>query len=225
MSKTVKTTKKTKTATVAAPTISGARILTAQEVGVSADANVVDAHGFAVYVRALLQNWRQGTVGVKGRSEVAYANRKPWKQKGTGRARAGSARSPLWRGGGICHGPQPRTRTLCLPQGMKKNVLHSLCLDYITRGKVICLDEALSTDKPHTSQAARLLKNAGLTGKKVNVFLPFDDKIAQSSFVNIKNVRVLFFNQPNAFELASAHWWVVQGKDVSAFKEMVSKWL
>ena len=60
----------------------------------------------AIYVRALLQNWRQGTVACKGRSDVSYSNKKPWKQKGTGRARAGSARSPLWRGGGVIFGPQ-----------------------------------------------------------------------------------------------------------------------
>ena len=74
----------------------------------------------AVYVRSLLQNWRQGTVGCKGRSDVAYSNKKPWKQKGTGRARAGSARSPLWRGGGVIFGPQPRTRVLKAGKQVKK---------------------------------------------------------------------------------------------------------
>ena len=66
----------------------------------------------SIYIRSLLQNWRQGTVACKGRSDVGYSNKKPWKQKGTGRARAGSARSPLWRGGGVIFGPQPRTRVL-----------------------------------------------------------------------------------------------------------------
>ena len=64
----------------------------------------------------MLQNWRQGTVACKGRSDVAFSNKKPWKQKGTGRARAGSARSPLWRKGGVIFGPQPRTRTLTITQ-------------------------------------------------------------------------------------------------------------
>ena len=56
---------------------------------------------YAVWVRALMQNWRQGTVGCKSRGEISFSNKKPWKQKGTGRARAGSSRSPLWRSGGV----------------------------------------------------------------------------------------------------------------------------
>ena len=67
-----------------------------------------------------MQNWRQGTVACKGRSDVAFSNKKPWKQKGTGRARAGSARSPLWRGGGVIFGPQPRTRMLKVAKQVKK---------------------------------------------------------------------------------------------------------
>ena len=70
--------------------------------------------GFSIWIRTLRQNWRQGTVGCKGRSDVSFSNKKPWKQKGTGRARAGSARSPLWRGGGVIFGPQPRVRVLRL---------------------------------------------------------------------------------------------------------------
>src|SRR5438045_8735365 len=66
---------------------------------------------FSTYSRALAQNWRQGTVACKGRSDVAYTGRKPYKQKGTGRARAGDAKSPLWKGGGAIFGPQARPRT------------------------------------------------------------------------------------------------------------------
>ena len=67
---------------------------------------------FARAIRVLLQNWRQGTVGCKSRGEVAFANRKPWRQKGTGRARVSSLRSPLWRKGGVIFGPQARVRKL-----------------------------------------------------------------------------------------------------------------
>src|SRR5690348_5288778 len=78
---------------------------------------------FSTWIRVLANNWRQGTVACKGRADVAYTNRKPWRQKGTGRARTGSARSPLWKGGGAIFGPQARTRTLKLAKKMKHKVL------------------------------------------------------------------------------------------------------
>ena len=93
---------------------------------------------FQFGLRALLQNWRQGTVACKGRSDVAYSNKKPWKQKGTGRARAGSARSPLWRGGGVIFGPQATSRTLRVPQSLRKNVLNALHLE-LSRCRQDCL--------------------------------------------------------------------------------------
>jgi ribosomal protein L4 len=88
-----------------------ASAITVQQLGMPteiADVSVSTSH----YVRALLQNWRQGTVWSRGRSDVSFSNKKPWKQKGTGRARAGSPKSPLWRGGGVIFGPQERSRLL-----------------------------------------------------------------------------------------------------------------
>jgi large subunit ribosomal protein L4 len=99
-------------------TSSISHILTAQDVAVPVSPEHVTQQ-FATWVRTLMQNWRQGTVGVKGRSDVARSNKKPWKQKGTGRARAGSARSPLWRGGGVTFGPQLRSRKLSVSKKTK----------------------------------------------------------------------------------------------------------
>ena len=85
--------------------------------------------GYAQYVRSLMQGWRQGTVGCKGRSDVNKTNKKPWRQKGTGRARAGSARSPLWRGGGVTFGPMPRVRTLKVNSGVRVKALLSVIVN------------------------------------------------------------------------------------------------
>ncbi len=87
------------------------RTVTIKDIGVERPKqnSMVD---FSTWVRSLVQSWRQGTVACKGRSDVARSTKKPWKQKGTGRARAGSARSPIWRGGGVIFGPQKRTRIL-----------------------------------------------------------------------------------------------------------------
>ena len=96
--------------------------LSASDLNIEGARKEISPVAMAVYVRSLLQNWRQGTVACKGRSDVAYSNKKPWKQKGTGRARAGSARSPLWRGGGVIFGPQPRTRVLKAGKQLKRSV-------------------------------------------------------------------------------------------------------
>jgi|GEM_PF-407112 large subunit ribosomal protein L4 len=227
MSEKIKTTKTTKPAKKnAASTAAGVRVVTPKELSLSEDQKrTIDGKDFAISVRALLQNWRQGTVAAKGRSDVSFSNKKPWRQKGTGRARAGSARSPLWRKGGVCHGPQPRTRTLKVSKFLKRNVMSSLLWQYLDQGNVICLSHDLALDRPKTNVASKLLKDAGLQGKKVNIFVQANDPLTHASFSNIKNVRPLFFDQPNAFDLATAQSWVVLEKDLNAFKEMVSKWL
>jgi large subunit ribosomal protein L4 len=179
----------------------------------------------AVYIRSLLQNWRQGTVSCKGRADVAYSNKKPWKQKGTGRARAGSARSPLWRGGGVTFGPQPRTRVLKAGTQVKRNVLNSILFDFLNNKKVVSLDWNSEMQKPSTSQAAKLLKQSGLHQEKIVLFLPTNDYMSHASFINIPNVRILFYDQPNAFDLSNGTRWLVLKKDLEHFKNMVSQWI
>ncbi|MFI5333094.1 MAG: 50S ribosomal protein L4 [Candidatus Babeliales bacterium] len=183
-----------------------------------------DVAGFSLWVRSLLQNWRQGTVACKGRSDVAKANRKPWKQKGTGRARAGSARSPLWRGGGVTFGPQPRVRTLTVSQKLKQGVLNTLLFNFVEKGNVRSLDW-VAGDVPKTATAYAALKQAALHTKKVTLFLPVNDMIAYASFVNLPNVQILFFDQANAYDLAASNCWVFLNKDFDRFKEMASRWI
>src|SRR5260221_6802069 len=85
---------------------------------------------FSTSIRVLTKNWQQGTVASQGRSDVSRTNKKPWKQKGTGRARAGSARSPLWKGGGVIFGPQARIRTLKLSKKARHKVMATILADY-----------------------------------------------------------------------------------------------
>ncbi len=198
--------------------------LTAENLGIEFEKRAVNPTGFSIWVRTLLQNWRQGTVGVKDRSEVSYSNKKPWKQKGTGRARAGSARSPLWRGGGITFGPQPRTRTLKISKKLKKNVMNSLFWNYLESGNIHLLSWQLPTIKPSTREAYSLLNGLGLLDKKLTLFLSMNDVLNYSSFINIPNVQVLFFDEANAFDVVNGGHWLVLQKDIDSFKEMVSKW-
>ncbi len=204
---------------------SAIQTLSASDLNIEGARKEISPVATAVYVRSLLQNWRQGTVACKGRSEVAYSNKKPWKQKGTGRARAGSARSPLWRGGGVIFGPQPRTRVLKAGKQLKRSVLNSVLFNFIEQGKVASLNWDASLQKPATSQAFKLLKNSGLHQDKIVLFLPSNDVMSQASFANIPNVRILFFDQPNAYDLSNGTRWLILNKDLEHFKKMVSQWI
>ncbi len=180
--------------------------------------------GYSQCVRVLLQNWRQGTVGCKDRSEVSYSTRKPWKQKGTGRARAGSLKSPLWRKGGVTFGPQPRTRVLEVPKKLRNKVFSSLFWNFLENQNLISLNWTVE-EKPKTSSAYNALKNANLHDKKIVLFVSKDDYLVHSSFANIPNVRMLLYDQPNAYDLSYGDCWVLLNKDIDAFKEMVSLWI
>lgn len=184
----------------------------------------VNDQTFSVWVRQLLQNWRQGTVASKGRSDVSFSRKKPWKQKGTGRARAGTARSPLWRGGGTIFGPQARVRTLKVSKKMRIGVLNALFWQMVEANNVICLDWQVQGDAPKTSAAYQLLKNAQLENRKVNLLLPIDDVLHSLAFSNIPNVQILAFDELNAYDLSLANVWIVLKKDLDAFKQVVNLW-
>jgi large subunit ribosomal protein L4 len=179
---------------------------------------------FSTCVRSLLQGWRQGTVASKGRSDVALTNKKPWKQKGTGRARAGSARSPLWRGGGVIFGPQERTRSLKVNKKMRRGVLSTVLRTYLDEGKVFASDWYLNNEVPKTALAARFLKHNALNDKKIVLFVMPGDVVTYASFANIPNVSLLYFDQPNVFDLVNSDRWIMFNRDLDRFKEMVSKW-
>lgn len=180
---------------------------------------------YACAVRVLLQNWRQGTVGCKSRGEVAFSNKKPWKQKGTGRARAGSLRSPLWRKGGVIFGPQPRTRTLKINRKQRKACLGALLQELLKKNAICCVDFDFGQDAPKTKKAFELLKNIDLAGKKGVLFLPHDDTTNFAAFRNLPRVAVFSFDEPNAFDLSNTNYWMFLKRDLPLFKDMVAKWI
>lgn len=198
--------------------------LTFKDLGIQETARRESVVGFSTWVRSLMQNWRQGTVACKGRSDVNMSNKKPWKQKGTGRARAGSARSPLWRGGGVIFGPQERSRTLRVAKDTKKKVLGDVLYGFIESGRISCLDW-VSENKPKTSAAFSAIKNAGISSDKLILFVRSDDFLTQASFSNMPNVNMMYFDQPNAFDLVNGNRWVFLKKDFDVFKDMVVRWL
>ncbi|GIU82130.1 MAG: 50S ribosomal protein L4 [Acidobacteria bacterium] len=116
-------------------------------------------------VRNFLANHRRGTVATKTRGDVSGSGRKLWRQKGTGRARVGSIRSPLWRKGGTVHGPQPRDWSYNLPKKMRQGALRSALSERLREGNLIVVDE-FYLGSPKTKEFAKVLGNFGLLSEK-----------------------------------------------------------
>ena len=150
-------------------------------------------------VTAQLAAKRQGTQSTKTRSEVRGGGAKPWRQKGTGRARAGSSRSPIWRGGGVALGPKPRSYEQKTPKKMKRLALASALSDRAADGKVIVVDN-WGWATPSTKAAVGALTALGAEGK-VLVVLEADDSTAWLSFRNLPNVHVLTRGELNTFDV------------------------
>src|SRR3954453_12734816 len=119
-------------------------------------------------VRNYMANARQGTSATKTRGDVSGAGRKLWKQKGTGRARIASLRSPLWKGGGNAHGPQPRDWSYGMPKKMRKGALRSALSERLREGNVVVLD-GFSLDQPKTKDFLSSLGKLGIEGKTLIV--------------------------------------------------------
>lgn len=217
--------KQQKTQSKVEPKQQSVRTIGLKDLGLS-EAEVAENVGqeFATYIRASEQNRRQGTLGSKTRGEIAFSNKKPWRQKGTGRARCGSRRSPLWRKGGVIFGPQPRVRTLKLNKKVKRHVLQAMLVQQVVQNNVFALDWKLDQETPKTSVACTMLRTAGLLGKNIVLFVNHDDVQTHAAFYNLPSVRMLSFDQPNALDMAHGDCWVVLEKDVDMFKKMVGAW-
>lgn len=130
---------------------------------------------------------RQGTHKVKGRSEVRGGGRKPWKQKGTGRARQGSIRAPQWKGGGTVFGPTPRSYAYKLPKKVRRLAIKSALSSKVIDNEIIVLDQ-LSMNQPKTKEFASILKNLNVNRKALVVSSEYDENVALSAR-NIPGVK------------------------------------
>ena len=151
------------------------------------------------YVRRYLANQRQGTVKVKTRGEVSGGGRKPWRQKGTGRARHGSIRSPLWVGGGVAHGPRIRNWRLSISKKMKRAALFSSLTLKLQEGGILVLDQ-LELPEFKTKAMVRVLKSLSIKDK-VLVVIPTLDKNVILSARNLKSVKTIQAKDINAYEV------------------------
>ena len=153
-------------------------------------------------VITFLSNQRQGTHSTKTRAEVSGGNSKPWKQKGTGRARQGSTRAPHWRHGGIAFGPTPRSYRLGIPKKMRQLAKKSALNARAREGAVVVVD-LFAYEKPKTKPFADLLAKLGLTGKKVLVLTAGGEHSynVYLSGRNIPDVQVMRFVDATAYEV------------------------
>lgn len=150
-------------------------------------------------VTAQLAARRSGTQSTKTRAEVAGGGAKPWKQKGTGRARQGSIRAPQWRGGGVALGPKPRSYRQRTPKKMIKLALRSALSDRAADGKVLVVD-GWGFAAPRTKDAAAALGALGVTGRAL-VVVPADDRNTWLSFRNLPTVHVISPGELNAYDV------------------------
>lgn len=151
-------------------------------------------------VVAQLAAARQGTHATKTRAMVSGGGRKPYKQKGTGRARQGSTRAPQFTGGGIVHGPQPRDYEQRTPKKMKAAALRGALSDRARDGRVHVVSELVAGDKPSTKQALSAINALGLEGR-VLVVLNRDEITSWLSLRNVPTVHVLSFDQLNTYDV------------------------
>jgi len=166
-----------------------------------------------------LASRRRGTHSAKTRSEVSGGGVKPWKQKGTGRARAGSSRSPLWRKGGVIFPPKPRDYSFTLPKKVRKLALRVVMSDKARAGKIILVEE-MAVAAPKTKEMTKLLKGIGVSGKSLIVVDQVNDNLDRSSR-NIAGVKLMSAGNLNIHDLLSTEWVVMDKKAAGKLEEVL----
>lgn len=170
-------------------------------------------------VKRHLANRRRGTASTKNRSEVRGGGAKPWKQKGTGRARAGTNSSPIWVGGGIVFGPTPRDYSFSLPKKMKVAALKSALSDKLENKEIIIIDK-LSLKENKTSKMVEILKNLQAF-KKPLIITEKEDNIIALSVRNIKGVQVLPVSKINTYDLINHKKIIITKKALKKIEEVL----
>lgn len=165
-----------------------------------------------------LANQRQGTQSTKTRAEVRGGGKKPWRQKGTGRARQGSIRAPHWVGGGIALGPKPRSYSYKLNKKERRLAIKSCLSSKVIENELTVIDK-FEFNEIKTKEVAKMLNNLKLEGKTL-ILLPEKNEIIQKSARNIKGVKTLSVNTINAYDLVNYKNLVVTLDTVKRLEEV-----
>ena len=172
-------------------------------------------------IRMYLANRRAGTAKTKERGEVNFSKRKPWRQKGTGRARSGKRSSPIWRGGGVVFGPHPRDYRYAIPKKMKRLALRSALSDKGQSEGVVVV-EGVAMEAPKTKTFSDFLRAAGLGGQKVLFVVDqFDENVFKSAR-NVPGVEFALSRNINAYEILKADVLLLTKEALSTLEEVFS---
>ena len=169
-------------------------------------------------VRAFLMNQRQGTQSTLTRSEVSGGGKKPWRQKGTGRARQGSTRSPQWTHGGIALGPKPRDYHVDMNKKTKRVALYSALSAKVAAGDLIVVDE-IKVDGYKTKTVVNMLKALGAE-RKALIVLPEVDNFVVKSAANIPGVKTTLAHTLNVYDILNANKFVVSKAAIAKLEEV-----
>ena len=182
-----------------------------------------DVNGAVLHtaVKAYLANQRQGTQSTLTRSEVSGGGKKPWRQKGTGRARQGSTRAPQWTHGGIALGPKPRTYTVKLNKKVKRLALFGALSAKVAGNEMIVVDK-IATEEYKTKTMASMLSAIG-AGKKTLVVLPEADEKVIASFANIPGVKTTQTNTLSVYDILNCTTLVAAQDAVKKIEEVYAK--
>ena len=172
-------------------------------------------------VKTYLANQRQGTQSALTRTEVSGGGKKPWRQKGTGRARQGSTRAPQWTHGGIAFAPKPRSYRVSINKKVKKVAMRSALSDKVANENMIVVD-TIATDEYKTRVMADMLKAVG-AAKKSLVVLPAKDEKTVGSLANIEGVKSAYVNTINVYDILNADSFVIAKEAVEKLEEVYGK--
>jgi len=194
----------------------------AGEITLNDEVFAIEPNENAIYDVVIMQqaSLRQGTHKVKGRSEVSGGVRKPWRQKGTGRARQGSIRSPQWVGGGRAFGPTPRSYAYKLPRKVRRLALRSALSNKVAENNFIVVDE-LAFETPKTKLFQEVLNNLQVENK-VLVVINKDNDNAQLSARNLPNVKVVDENNVNVYDLVNSEKVIITKAALSNVEEVLA---
>ena len=178
----------------------------------------VNVEAMQQVVKMYLANQRQGTQSALTRAEVRGGGIKPWRQKGTGRARHGSIRSPQWKKGGVVFAPKPRSYRYTVPKKIKRIAMKSALSSKVNENSIVVIEE-LNFDAPKTKQVVNLLENLNIDSKALIVLADNNENVVKSAR-NIEGVKATFVNTLNVFDILKYDKFVITKDAVKKVEEV-----